>query len=176
MKIRTLVVLSAFSLGAPAKGFARVASPTLAALCRKAETVVLAQVESVASTAAGDRVATSQVIEVWKPGNGVEGDSVQYRASPAFACDLSTATVGRYAVLFLARELKDGPLTIADAGRGQMEIQSTEESSVAVLEGVVLPNELESFDQRQPREPGRALLPVQVLKSYVLRSVARRAQ
>ena len=168
------LLLSLCALWMTSVCLARVASPTLTTLSKRADCIVLAQVESISTEPPDTRVAISQVIEVWKEGKGISGKTVKYRASPSFACDMSTTTVGHLAVLFLEHDDTNQYLNISYAGRGQMLINTFDGEPYASLAGVILPEELEASDKLKPHRPGEAILAVNVLKEYVIRSLNNR--
>ena len=57
-------------------------------LVGKSDLIVVARVESLSQTLKGNEYASSKVTEVWK---GAQSDTVKFRASPTWACDISEA-------------------------------------------------------------------------------------
>lgn len=109
--------------------------PTLEQLAKNAKLIVIAQVEGITAEPSGDagnlsgvreiswekRVATARVLEVWK---GSAGETVQFRASKSWTCDVSTAVVGETIVLFLTDDPKDSAvMAIAFNGIGRLPVE-----------------------------------------------------
>lgn len=97
-------------------------------LVRGSEVIVVADVVLVrdenAKNGKGERVAVARVRERWK---GSSGDTVEFFAHPAWACDVSDAKEGETVVLFLRRTRFFPPAAssgstffIAHHGRGRM--------------------------------------------------------
>jgi hypothetical protein len=85
-------------------------------LADEGELIVLAKVESVTGQPGDEnRRAKAMVKEVWK---GAKVDSVEYRVSPTFVCDISYAKQGETVLLFLVKE--GTGWGIAWVGRGRM--------------------------------------------------------
>lgn len=110
--------------------------PTLEQLTKNSKLVVVAQVEEIVtepSAGGGNlsgvreiawekRVATARVLEVWK--GTIAGETVRFRASKTWTCDVSTAVVGETVVLFLTDDPKDSAvMAIAFNGIGRLPVE-----------------------------------------------------
>jgi len=94
-----------------------VASRSLEELITRSELIVVAKVEKVSDATAGKRDAKANVTEVWK---GSRVETVEFLASPMWACDVSDAKEGETAVLFLIKGKASRSYQIAHSGRGRM--------------------------------------------------------
>jgi hypothetical protein len=132
----------------PSVVWARVVNITLKELVDRSDLIVLADVVKVedgpADLKLGEevvtriKIATAQVLEVWK---GNAGRQVRYLASRTWACDVSQAKVGERVVLFLAKP-NDSPFrAISHSGRGRMPIRDVQGRLYATIraEDVRLP-------------------------------------
>lgn len=120
--IQIWLVGVAIALFAPEATLSRAVMPTLEALTRTSNLIVVAQVENVSKK--GDvSVATARVIEVWK---GRPEGIVQFRASRSWTCDASTAIPGETVVLFLASDGKTDVAAIAYSGMGRLPVNDAE--------------------------------------------------
>lgn len=162
--IKIISVLSPVILG-PLVIFARMSSPTLAALTRSADAIFLVRVDAISTDSSTSALASAHVLDVWK---GALVQTVSYKASPGFACDMSSATIGKSAVIFLKGNSQQGVMSIAYAGRGQMLINDVEGKAYVSLTGVLLPKELEPFDKLDPRQLGMSKISIDVLKIYIV--------
>lgn len=176
MKTLACTLFALWIIGAAAsEAVARVASPSLKTIIREADVIVMVRVATITSGPSDLRVATADVIEVWK---GAPDSIVMYRASPEFACDMSTAVVGQTVVLFLGAADGSKTRTILHAGRGQMVIEDLGGETLASLVGIVLPDALVKLDRLKPPMPAQSSIPVNDLKIYVierLKNVPKRA-
>jgi len=96
---------------------AKVISLSLEELIKQAELIVVAKVEKVSSPIDDKRYAEAKVTEVWK---GAQTESVEFLASPTWACDVSDAVKGETVVLFLIKSKQSRSYQIAHSGRGRM--------------------------------------------------------
>jgi hypothetical protein len=166
MKTLARALFAVWIIGAAAsEAVARVSSPSLKTIIREADVIVMVRVATITSGPSDLRVATTDVLEVWK---GAPDSIVMYRASPEFACDMSTAVVGQTVVLFLGASDGSNTRTILHAGRGQMIIEELDGETLASLVGVVLPDALVKLDRLKPPMPARSSIPVNDLKIYVI--------
>jgi hypothetical protein len=161
-----LIAASMLSLPKPALG--RSVMPTLEHLTKKAKVIVVAYVEEVVSEQPENstnpsgvrnivwekRVATAQVLDVWK---GTAGEKVQFRASPSWTCDSSTAVVGETVILFLVDDPKDSVMVIAYSGIGRLPIENNNGNSTVLLYSSLLTKEIKKLMG----------IPETIFKSYV---------
>jgi hypothetical protein len=149
-----LIAISILSLSNPSLG--RGVMPTLEALAKDAEIIVVAQIEEVVgeqpentANASGiraitweRRVATARVLDIWK---GTAGEKVQFRASKSWTCDVSTAVVGETVILFLVDDPKDSVMAIAYSGIGRLPIEDNDGNSRVLLYGPLLSKEIKKL-------------------------------
>ena len=136
-------------LGLSRASFGRPVMPTLQALTRNADLIVMAQVEEVVtepslntSNASGvreitweRRTATAMVLEVWK---GTTGERIQFGASKSWTCDVSTAVAGETVILFLTNRENTPVMSIAYSGIGRLPV----ENDSVLLHGSLLTREV----------------------------------
>jgi hypothetical protein len=96
------------------------------------------------------RVATAEVIEVWKGGPLRE---VRYIASPVQNCDVSHADEGERVVLFLGSRTDTPIREISHLGRGRMPIRQIEGKPYATIDTKVvqLPEQIVTIPGPEPR-------------------------
>ncbi len=169
------LLIIALALISPKVSFGDTVMPTLEGLTQGANVIVVAQVEeitvnepesagdasSVRETGRGMRIATARVVEVWK---GTAGERVQFRASPSWACDDSTAVVGETVILFLNNESNNSVMSIAYNGVGRLPI----ENSSVLLYSTLLTEEIKRF-LGLPEETFRHQVEVATFKQQVQR-------
>lgn len=169
-----------FVLSLPRASFARPIMPTLQALTRNANLIIVAQVEEVVTEPPKNtgnayrlreitserRVATARVLEVWK---GTAGDRVQFRASKSWTCDVSTAVVGETVILFLTNAENPTLMSISYSGIGRLPV----ENDSVLLYSSLLTKEIRRL-LRLPEETFRHRVPVGTLKELVQQIAARK--
>jgi hypothetical protein len=124
----------------PAMVLADVRTMTLKELVAGSDLIVVAKVSRVedgpADTRPRDerfsavRVATAEVIETWK---GTPVREIRFRASPTWACDISTAKEGEQIVLFLSKPGGEPIMTIRHSGRGRMPLREVQGRTYATF-------------------------------------------
>ena len=117
--LHSFVIVLALSL--PKASFGRPIMPTLQALTRNANLIIVAQVEEVVTETSERRMATARVLEAWK---GTAGERVQFRASKSWTCDVSTAVVGETVILFLTDGENPPVMSIAYSGIGRLPVEN----------------------------------------------------
>jgi hypothetical protein len=143
--------LALLALAWPAQGFSYVLSIPLARLVAESDLIVVATVESVRKpflALFGKKRAVARVIEVWK---GAPGETVRFRASPGWTCDISDAVVGETVLLFLCRRVGTSTLDIAHHGRGRMPIRTLQGSDHATFWQVMIDKGTETIEGPDPR-------------------------
>ena len=169
--LHSFVIVLALSL--PRASFGRPIMPTLQALTRNANLIIVAQVEEVVTEASENtgnasrireitwerRMATARVLEVWK---GTAGERVQFRASKSWTCDVSTAVVGETVILFLANGENPTVMSIAYSGIGRLPV----ENDSVLLYSSLLTKEIKRL-VRLPEETFRHRVEVGTLKKQV---------
>jgi hypothetical protein len=117
---------------------ARVIPPRIAELVENSELIVAAKVESVSGwNFIGNRRAKATVTEVWK---GAKVDSVEYRVSSTYVCDISDAKKGETVLLFLVKDEKGG-WVIAWSGRGRMLLTTIDGKAYLSYSSIRFPDE-----------------------------------
>lgn len=130
--------------------------PTLEALAKDAQIIVVAQIEEVVGEQPENptntsgireikgerRIATARVLEIWK---GTAGEKVQFRASKSWTCDVSTAVVGETVILFLVDDPKDSMMAIAYSGIGRLPIENNNGNSTVLLYSSLLSKEIKKL-------------------------------
>jgi hypothetical protein len=96
---------------------AKVGFMSLEELINQAELIVVAKVEKVSGPIDNKRYAEAKVTEVWK---GAQLETVEFLASPTWACDVSDAVKGETVVLFLIKRKQSRSYQIVHSGRGRM--------------------------------------------------------
>lgn len=131
---------------------ARVVPPRVDELARKSELIVVAKVQSVSGKSDDDdRRAKATVSEVWK---GPKATTVEYHASPTWACDIAHAEPGETVLLFLTDNEKDC-WRIAWVGRGRMPVKSFKGRDYArPFMDVIFPKGTESTPLREGDDSG----------------------
>lgn len=147
-----LIAILILSLPNPSLG--RSVMPTLEALAKNAQIIVVAQIEEVAveqpenrtngirEIAWERRVATARVLDIWK---GTAGEKIQFRASKSWTCDVSTAIVGETVILFLVDDPKDSVMAIAYSGIGRLPIENHDGNSRVLLYSSLLSKEIKKL-------------------------------
>jgi hypothetical protein len=167
------ILVIALVLGLPGASFGRPVMPSLQALTRAANLIVVAQVKEVVTEPRdnrGDasglreitwerRTATARVLDVWK-GTGVE--RVQFRASKSWICDVSDAVVGETVILFLTSGESTSVTSIAYSGIGRLPV----EHGSVLLSSSLLTREIKTL-LRLPEETFRHRVEVGTLKGQV---------
>jgi hypothetical protein len=179
--LSTLILTLALAL--PKTSSARAAMPTLEELTKSAQLIVVARVEEIStdkSDAAGHfsgvsaiswkkRVATARVLEVWK--GTAAGETVKFRASKSWTCDVSTAVVGETVVLFLTDDAKDpAVMAIAFNGIGRLPL----ERNSVLLYSSLLTKEIKAL-LALPQETFRYPVEIYTLKQQVQQLMAESA-
>jgi hypothetical protein len=149
-----LIAISILSLSQTSLG--RGVMPTLEALAKDAQIIVVAYIEEVVGEQPENttntsgvraitwerRVATARVLETWK---GTAGEKVQFRASKSWTCDVSTAVIGETVVLFLVDDPKDSVMAIAYSGIGRLPVENNDGNSRVLLYGSLLSKEMKKL-------------------------------
>lgn len=129
--IQVWLVAVAITLCSPKVTLSRAIMPTFEMLTRTASLIVVAQVENVTEKG-GISVATARVIDVWK---GRSEETVQFRASKSWTCDVSKAIPGETVVLFLASDAQTGVTAIVYSGIGRLPVNNVEGNQTVTVYG-----------------------------------------
>lgn len=131
---------------------ARIVPPRVDELARKSELIIVAKVQSVSGKPGDDdRRAKATVSEVWK---GPKATTVEYHASPTWACDIADAEPGETVLLFLT-DNEQGCWRIAWVGRGRMPVKSLKGRDYATpFMDVIFPKETQSIPVREGDDNG----------------------
>jgi len=158
--------------------------PTLEQLTKSAKLVVVARVEEIAPeprVTDGNftgvralnwekRVATARVLEVWK--GTAAGETVQFRASKSWTCDVSTAIMGETVLLFLTDDPKDSTvMAIAFNGIGRLPV----ERNSILLYSSLLTEEIKAL-LALPKETFKHPVEVSILKQEVQKMMGESAE
>ncbi len=130
---------------------ASVIPPRIAQLVDKSERIVLAKVESVQSGPGPEiRQARATVKEVWK---GPKVETVEYRITPGFACDITEAVIGETVLLFLVKEESGWGSAWAGRGRMTLETLNTKEH-LSYFNDVIFPDDTHSITFSDDKKAG----------------------
>jgi len=146
--------LAVLLLSAQAEVHGKVAPLSLSELGRRSDVIVVARVTRIVSNDPLDpqspRYATATVIQVWK---GNPDHTVEFLASPTWACDIADAALQERVLLFLDRdEHRPHGYVIAFAGRGRMPLREVKgKVYVTVWSDVVLPDGIPVIPGPEPK-------------------------
>ena len=140
----------------------RAIMPTFEMLTRSASLIVVAEVENV-TVKDGVSVATARVIDVWK---GQAAETVQFRASKSWTCDVSKAIPGETVVLFLAGDAQRVVPAIAYSGIGRLPVNNAEGTETVTLYGSLFTKAMKQ-EAGVPQETFSSDVSLAILKKHV---------
>jgi hypothetical protein len=168
-----VTVCICFLLIPASQAHAMVIPPRIGQLAEVGEMIVLAKVDSVRGLAIfNNRRATATVTEIWK---GPKAETVEYRVSPTFACDISDASLGETVLLFLAKDEK-GRWEIVWAGRGRMPLRMIDgKEYLTHFADVIFPDETASIKTPEKNKDGfEGAVELKIVKELVLKTMSQK--
>ena len=165
-----LALALGLSLVAVSRAEANTEPPRLDAMIRESGRIVVAQVDTEGiREARGERWATAKVSETWK---GEAAKTVEFRASPTFAGDITQALPGEDVLLFL-RPIEGGGWEVVASGRGRMPLQTMDGRTYASLYlDVVLPADSQASRHCSDQPGYDRTIELGTLRESVTRAIA----
>jgi hypothetical protein len=150
-----------------------VASISFDELVQGSDIIVVAKVESVSNpliALIGKRYAKAKVMDVWK---GAQMEQIEFRASPTWSCDTSSAIKGETVLLFLKKGDESRSYAIMRSGTGRMPVRTVDGKSYATFYSDILqlPKDTPTIDGPEPEYDFIRSVEVDTLRIHVRKAL-----